>query len=127
MTLSEAFKPLIDVFDVFNEPDDQTAKADNGKPKLTLVPPQIMFEIESVRSYGNKKYHDPNNWRNVSIERYWEATLRHIFAAWNNVRAVDPESGLKHISHASCNLAFILQMLKDMDETIEQIEGSMKE
>lgn len=30
--------------------NDQTAKADNGKPKLTLVPPQIMFEIESVSS-----------------------------------------------------------------------------
>lgn len=106
---------------------DRQVAIEKRSPQERLIIAKTLIESESVRSYGNKKYHDPNNWRNVSIERYWEATLRHIFAAWNNVRAVDPESGLKHISHASCNLAFILQMLKDMDETIEQIEGSMKE
>ena len=36
--------------------DNQTAKADAGKPKLTLVPRQIIYDIAEVREYGNKKY-----------------------------------------------------------------------
>ena len=37
----------------------QIAKADHGKPRLTLVPMQILFDIAMVREYGNMKYHDP--------------------------------------------------------------------
>lgn len=95
---------------------NQDAKADAGKPILTLVPPQIMFEIEDVREYGNNKYGDPDNWKNVSPDRYWEALIRHVFAAWNDFRKVDPESGLKHLSHIACNAAFLLQMIKWEEE-----------
>lgn len=95
---------------------DQGAKADAGKPILTLVPPQIMFEIEDVREYGNNKYGDPDNWKNVSPDRYWEALIRHVFAAWDDFRKVDPESGLKHLSHIACNAAFLLQMIKWEEE-----------
>lgn len=92
--------------------NDQSAKADAGKPILTSVPPQIIYEIEQVRAYGTVKYGDVDNWKNVSIERYWEAVLRHTLAAWNDVEAVDEESGLKHIAHAACNLAFIMELMK---------------
>lgn len=43
----------------------QTAKADAGKPRLTLVPRQIIWAIARIREYGNEKYHDPENWRQV--------------------------------------------------------------
>ncbi len=43
-------------------------------------------------------------------QRYWEAALRHVLAAWNNYKAVDQESGLPHIWHVACNLAFIMAM-----------------
>lgn len=92
--------------------NDQTAKADAGKPILTLVPTRIIYEIEKIRSYGTAKYGDKDNWRRVSIERYWEATLRHILKAWDDIEAVDEESGLLHISHAACNLAFILELMQ---------------
>ena len=92
--------------------DNQGAKADQNKPRLTLVPPQIMFEIEKIRAYGNKKYCSPDNWKSVSPDRYWEALIRHVFAAWNNFRAIDPESGLPHLSHIACNCAFLLQMME---------------
>lgn len=91
---------------------NQDAKADAGKPILTMVPPQIMFEIEKVRAYGNKKYGDVNNWKNVSPDRYWEALIRHVFAAWEDFRRVDPESGLLHLAHIACNAAFLLQMIE---------------
>lgn len=34
---------------------DQAAKADAGKPQLTLVPPQILYDVAEVREYGIKK------------------------------------------------------------------------
>lgn len=95
---------------------DQQAKADAGKPIFTWVPPAIIRAIERVRAFGNKKYHDPDNWRNVSPERYWQAYLRHTIAAWWNFRKKDKESGLRHIDHCACNLAFIMQFLEEEED-----------
>jgi hypothetical protein len=90
---------------------NQDAKADAGKPILSLVPKQIIYEIEKVRSYGTKKYNDPDNWRKVELERYHEALLRHTMAVWNDICAKDNESGLLHLSHIACNVAFILELI----------------
>lgn len=87
------------------------AKSDKGKLQLSVVPPQIIREIAKVREYGNQKYSDPENWKRVDMEKFHDALLRHILAAWNDPGAVDPESGLLHLSHAACNLAFILEDL----------------
>ena len=92
--------------------NNQEAKADAGKPQLTLVPPQILFAIERVRQYGNQKYHSPDNWKTVEAQRYWEAILRHVVAAWDDYTAVDEESGLRHIDHAACNLSFLIAMVE---------------
>jgi len=95
---------------------DNTAKADQGKPILSLVPTAIIYSIEKVRQFGVKKYHDPDNWRKVSTQKYWDAVLRHTLAAWWNFRAKDQESGLMHIEHIACNLAFILELIKEGEE-----------
>ena len=92
------------------EPDQQ-AKSDAGKPRLTLVPPRIIWEIAKVREFGTAKYHDPDNWRTVEPDRLWAACTRHIVAAWNDYRATDKDSGLLHLAHAATNLAFLLQMI----------------
>lgn len=91
------------------------AKADSGKPNLTLVPTEIIFEIEKVRSFGVEKYHDPDNWKQVEMERYHEALLRHTLAVWDDIYARDVESGLFHLSHIACNVAFMLEMMKEME------------
>ena len=96
--------------------NNQQAKADYGKPIFTWVPPAIIRAIERVRAFGNKKYHDPDNWRNVSPQRYWQAYLRHTIAAWWDFRKKDKESGLRHIDHCACNLAFIMQFLEEEEE-----------
>lgn len=93
--------------------NDQTAKADAGKLRLTLVPPQIMYEVAKVREFGCLKYADPDNWKRVELQRYFDAMVRHIFAAWEEHDKRDPESGLLHLSHAACNLSFILEMLNN--------------
>ena len=93
----------------------QQAKADSGKPTLSLVPKEIIYEIEKVRSFGTKKYKDPNNWKNVEIERYHQALLRHTLAVWDDINARDKESGLLHLSHIATNVAFLLEMMKEKE------------
>ena len=101
--------------DLFYGKPDQDAKADNGKPNLSLVPKQIIYEIEKVRDFGVKKYKDPENWKNVSMERYHEALLRHTLAVWDDLYARDPESGQLHLAHIATNIAFILEMMNDKE------------
>ncbi len=87
-------------------------KSDQGKPDYTLVPPDILDAIEAVREYGVRKYNDPENWKTVEPGRYWKAILRHTRAAWDDPEKIDPESGLPHIWHIACNLAFLIAMEK---------------
>lgn len=94
-------------------PVDQQAKFDDGKPIPTLVPREIIYEIERVRRHGVEKYKDPENWKKVEPERYWQALIRHVLAAWYNYKARDVESGLLHLSHIACNAAFLLEMIKE--------------
>lgn len=89
---------------------DQSAKTDAGKIRPTLVPPALIEAVAAVREYGCSKYHDPDNWRRVEPQRYWEATLRHALASWDNYEAIDDESGLPHIWHLACNVAFLIEM-----------------
>ena len=89
---------------------NQTAKADMGKPRLSLVPTQIIYDIATIREYGNKKYHDPDNWKTVEIERYRDALYRHWLAYLKNPKGVDAESGLTHLAHCACNMAFLCEM-----------------
>lgn len=100
---------------VFEDTKNQQVKADSGKPILSYVPKEIIYQIEKVRSFGVKKYKDPENWRKVALERYHEALLRHTLAIWNDVQAIDTESGLLHLSHIACNVAFILELLKEKE------------
>ena len=100
-----AIEPQVDI--------NQSAKADAGKPRLSLVPPAAVEETAKVREYGCRKYPDggKDNWRNVTIDRHFEAALRHIWKAANDYGKIDPESGLMHVSHALCDLSFVVQML----------------
>ena len=93
---------------------DQTAKADAGKPRLTLVPRQIIWDIAKVREYAvNGKYKDPDNWRRVSVERYRDALLRHVMRYLDDPHGVDDESGLPHLSHIATNVAFLCELEKN--------------
>jgi len=89
--------------------DEQMAKADKGKPRLTLCPPEIIEAVARVREYGCAKYPDggPNNWRRVSPERFSDALFRHFLSYIKNPQGRDPESGLPHLWHVACNVAFL--------------------
>lgn len=96
-------------------PDNQEAKADYGKEELTLVPRRIIHDICAIRMYGNKKYGDPDNWKQVEPERYRNAAFRHFLAYLDDPYGNDAESGLPHLWHLACNIAFLCEM-EDSDE-----------
>ena len=90
-------------------------KADAGKPRLSLVPRKIIWDIAAVREYGNKKYGDPNNWRKVEVERYRDAAYRHFMRYLDDPDGVDEESGLPHLWHLATNISFLCEM-EEFDE-----------
>ena len=49
---------------------DQQAKSDAGKPHPSYVPVSLINAVMAVREHGNRKYGDPDNWKQVEPERY---------------------------------------------------------
>lgn len=88
---------------------NQDVKADAGKIRPTLVPVSLIKAVAEVREYGCKKYHDPENWRMVEPQRYKDALYRHLLAYLGG-EEYDQESGLHHLWHMACNVAFLIEM-----------------
>ncbi len=88
-------------------------KFDQDKPMLRLVPTSLVTEVGEVLTFGAKKY-KPNSWRTVpnAKERYENALLRHIYAYLEGEK-IDAESGLSHLAHAGCNIAFLIELNKE--------------
>jgi hypothetical protein len=70
-----------------------------------FTPP--FLDISKVREYGITKYSDPDNWKKVNPQDYCDAFLRHCEAHLQDGLSIDPESGLRHLSHMLCNLMFL--------------------
>jgi len=92
---------------------DQTLKKDSGKPRLTLVPRQIIFDIAKIREYGVSKYGDSDSWKRVELQRYRDAAYRHFLAYLDDPKGIDKESGLTHLAHLACNIAFLCELEKE--------------
>ena len=92
---------------------DQTIKADLGKPRVTLVPLEIIKDIARVREYGLDKYGDSESWKAVEVERYRDALFRHLISYIENPTGIDDESGMPHLWHVACNVAFLCELEKE--------------
>lgn len=94
------------------------AKDTAGKPKLTLVPRKIIFDIAEVREYGINKYKNggTDNWRRVDPKDYRDAAFRHFLAYLDNPESLDKESGISHLKHLACNIAFLCDLEAKEDE-----------
>ena len=92
---------------------DQEAKSDSGKPRLTLVPPKIIWDIAAVRQYGVEvKYPvtGVDGWRTIGEERIRDAAARHFLRYLTDPKGVDEESGLRHLWHLATNIAFLCEL-----------------
>lgn len=86
---------------------EQFIKHDSHKPRMDLLPPEMLVGISQVLTYGANKY-SANNWANgAEWGRYYGAMMRHMVAWWSG-EDFDDESGLSHLHHAGCCLAFLM-------------------
>lgn len=92
----------------------QEARADGGKQRPLLVPTSLLRAVMAIREYGCRKYSDPDNWKRVEPERYKNAAYRHWLAYLDGEWA-DQESGLPHLWHLACNIAFLIEMERERD------------
>jgi hypothetical protein len=74
---------------------------------LTIIPPEAMEELAKVLTHGATKYEDHNWARGMKWSRVFAALMRHMWSWWKG-ESVDPETGYSHLSHALCNLVFLV-------------------
>jgi hypothetical protein len=81
-------------------------KFDDGKNRLDLLPHEFIFGVGQVLTHGAKKY-AARNWElGMDWSRPFGGAMRHLWKWWSGER-LDPDSGLPHLWHAACNLAFL--------------------
>ena len=93
-----------------NDSLDGGRKFDYGKTLFSLVPPFFIDAVAQVLTLGAKKY-SPENWKLVPDAkiRYKDALLRHIYAYLQG-ETHDSETGLHHLAHATCCIAFLFEL-----------------
>lgn len=80
---------------------------DADKLRMELIPPELLYAVAKILTYGASKY-APNNWLGgMDWSRLCGSIERHYYA-WKTGEDNDPESGLPHLAHAACNIAFLL-------------------
>lgn len=82
-------------------------KFDGDKPRMELLPLDVLEQVAQVLAYGAKKYGENNFREGFKYSRLLGATLRHL-SKWQNGENLDQESGLSHLSHAIASLMFLV-------------------
>ena len=79
---------------------------DPSKLQPTLIPPQFIAGVAQVLQHGAKKYSRGNWMRGMSFSSILDAIQTHLLAIQRG-EDLDLDSGLPHIYHVGCNLAFL--------------------
>ena len=103
-------------------------KHDGGKPRLDLVPPEIIEAVGTVMTHGAEKYGEAS-YKDVEPKRYRAALMRHICKWLKEPHGIDEDSKLPHLWHIACNVAFLLELdnpkqKKTCKPTIYSLSGS---
>ena len=87
-------------------------KHDGGKLRLDLVPAELIEAVGAVLTHGAEKYGE-NRWQKVEPKRYRAALMRHLCKWLKNPFGKDEDSGLPHLWHMACNIAFLIVLDKE--------------
>lgn len=81
-------------------------KHDHGKPRLSLIDPKFLESVAHILDQGERRY-GVANWKGgIKYSRLIDAARRHL-AAIEQGEDIDPDSGLPHASHVTCNMMFL--------------------
>lgn len=92
--------------DMSQKPEAGT-KFDQGKTRYDLLPPEFLDGTAQVLTFGANKYGERNWEKGMSWGRVFGALMRHMWAWWWG-QGKDPETGMSHLWHASCCIAFLI-------------------
>lgn len=85
-------------------------KFDEGKPRMSLVPPWAIEGVARVMTHGEKKY-DAWNWLNpTKWSKFLDSALRHVNALEKS-EDID-ESGLPTVYHAIAELMMLATVME---------------
>lgn len=91
--------------------DAPGVKHDSSKPLLGLMHKEMaraLLSVSESTTYGASKYSE-GNWLKLDPSRIADALHRHLNAHERGVEK-DPESGLKHLTHAAWNVLALLEL-----------------
>lgn len=101
--------------------NDKGKKFDAGKPMIGLISAYAIEQEARVMTFGAGKY-GFHQWRlGLSYIRTISAVLRHIFAFLRG-EDLDPETGIHHLAHARCGLAFVLEYTQTRPEKDDRMK-----
>lgn len=115
-------KPQIeDITDIMHKkPDPQFkegVKFDDAKARFDLIPPELLFAVADILSFGAAKYGDRNWEKGMDWGRCFAAMMRHMWAWWGAkgptpknflLGDLDDETEKSHLWHAACCLSFLI-------------------
>lgn len=91
----------------YTQVEKEGIRHDEGKPQISLVPPESINALASVLTKSIVRY-EPRNWeKGMDWSRCYDSLQRHLIAWWGG-QDKDPDSGLSHLWHALANLTFLV-------------------
>lgn len=88
-------------------PDGGGLRFDTGKPRVDLVPPEMIFAFAEVAAKGIEKYPERNWEKGMPYSKVYAPLLRHLMKWWmgQDVDSGEQGTGLSHLSHVLWNAA----------------------
>lgn len=92
-------------------------KHDQGKSRIDLIAPEMLFALGDILAYGAQKYAQRNWEQGMEWGRVFGALMRHMWAWWGGKTEtnenflfgnLDMETGRSHLWHAACCLMFLI-------------------
>ena len=86
---------------------EEGRKDDQSKARHDLLPPELAEKVALVLAFGAEKYGERNWEKGMKWGRPFAALMRHMWAWWRR-DGNDPETGMSHLWHAACCIAFLI-------------------
>ena len=92
-------------------------KLDQGKARIDLVAPEMLFALGEILAFGAGKYGERNWEKGMAWGRLFAALMRHMWAWWGGKQEttenfafgeLDMETGRSHLWHAACCLMMLV-------------------
>lgn len=92
-------------------------KLDSEKVRLELIPPELIYGVGEILTFGAQKYAERNWEDGMKWSRVFGALMRHMWSWWGGKSGstknfafgdLDIETEKSHLWHAGCCIAFLI-------------------